>query len=446
MKEDKELLRRVSDAWMDLEPFRSRRERCKRFAYGDQWGDPVRLSDGRITSEEEAMSLRGSIPVTNNLIRRLIKGIVGRYRLMSNGGLGELRELGDPTPQEENDARLLEEFLISGAAFMRVEKGRCRNVAAGEIFFRRFAESDGSDCRMIGMLHEMPAGEATRRFSQGNPRRAAEILARTASRSGGSLLPDAAAYGCSRVAEVWELTEDAMIAVHDPLTGEYAMSPCTPDHAAALEDANARRRSRGKRELNHGICCTPRWQETWLGADGCVLSRRLHAPGRSHPFLMRLYPYIDGEVHSLVEDLLCQQKYVNRLVTLLDDVISNSAKGVLLFPADQLPEGFTWKEMRRLWAHPGGIIPYKRTSRTQTPQQVHTHGTFEGAREMLVTQLAILDEVGGLPSVTSRGETNIQRGAEAMRRESENGIIAILDILSAFRSLIARRDRMTGTT
>ena len=77
---------------------------------------------------------------------------------------------------------------------------------------------------------------------------------------------------------------------------------------------------------------------------------------------------------------------------------------------------------------------------------MHTHGTFEGAREMLVTQLAILDEVGGLPSVTSRGETNIQRGAEAMRRESENGIIAILDILSAFRSLIARRDRMTGTT
>lgn len=154
---------------------------------------------------------------------------------------------------------------------------------------------------------------------------------------------------------------------------------------------------------------------------------------------MVLYPYIDGEVHSLVEDLLGQQKYVNRLVTLLDDIISNSAKGVLLFPTDQLPEGFTWTDIRRLWANPGGIIPFKRTSRTVSPQQVHSSGSSEGAWEMLRTQLRIFDDVAGIPASMQGKESN-GKGAEAMRRELENGTIAILDILSAFRAFICRRD------
>ena len=52
---------------------------------------------------------------------------------------------------------------------------------------------------------------------------------------------------------------------------------------------------------------------------------------RSHPFVFKLYPLTDGEVHSMVEDVIDQQKYVNRLITLVDHIMGASAKGALLY-------------------------------------------------------------------------------------------------------------------
>ena len=36
---DKAILKRAFEAWTAGGDFRQRRERCKRFTYGDQWGD-----------------------------------------------------------------------------------------------------------------------------------------------------------------------------------------------------------------------------------------------------------------------------------------------------------------------------------------------------------------------------------------------------------------------
>lgn len=81
------------------------------------------------------------------------------------------------------------------------------------------------------------------------------------------------------------------------------------------------------------------WQHTWLTGEGDVLLSAVMAEEASPELVVRCYPMLDGRVHSLVQDLLGQQRYVNRLVTLLDEVLRYSAKGALLFPTDQLPEG-----------------------------------------------------------------------------------------------------------
>ena len=69
-------------AWLGLGAERKRRERFKAFTYGRQWGDPCRSTDGRLLSEEQRMSEEGRLPVTNNIIRQMVKSIVGRYRYM----------------------------------------------------------------------------------------------------------------------------------------------------------------------------------------------------------------------------------------------------------------------------------------------------------------------------------------------------------------------------
>ena len=37
---------------------------------------------------------------------------------------------------------------------------------------------------------------------------------------------------------------------------------------------------------------------------------------KSHPYVFKAYPYIDGEIHSFVNDVIDQQRYTNRLENL----------------------------------------------------------------------------------------------------------------------------------
>lgn len=264
MKTDKELLKRCTSAWMNLASFRQRRERCKKFVYGEQWSDATMLPDGRITDEGELMRLKGRMPVTNNLIRQLVKGIIGRYRYLSNNNDTDTPlQLGNPGSEEELDARALEEFLISGSAFQRVEKRKVENVAPRRIFFSRFSSGDGADCRMIGMLHDMDAGELIRAFSGGKAEKAAAILNATFPAAERNCDPFSSPEdeGCTRVIEVWEKRALSIISIHDPEKGDYAKAPCTAEILAGITSANRIRSRKGKKALTFTLLHRP------MGAD-----------------------------------------------------------------------------------------------------------------------------------------------------------------------------------
>ena len=74
-----ELLEQALKCWKDLEEFRKERNRCKRYTYGDQWGDSVEV-EGRSVREEEFIRQQGNMPLTNNLIRRLVRNVLGVFR------------------------------------------------------------------------------------------------------------------------------------------------------------------------------------------------------------------------------------------------------------------------------------------------------------------------------------------------------------------------------
>ena len=59
LEKDKMLLTQASDAWQSVELFRRRRRRYKDFAYGRQWSDTIRDTQGRIVSEEQDMLENG---------------------------------------------------------------------------------------------------------------------------------------------------------------------------------------------------------------------------------------------------------------------------------------------------------------------------------------------------------------------------------------------------
>lgn len=194
-------------AWERAADFRVRRERYKRFTYGDQWNDVVTEPDGtRMTARQQALK-HGKDPMTNNLIRRMVKCVVGRFRMWidekengNGGGMDAgLRALYRANSLDEMDCRALEEFLISGVAVQRVADDvrpgrsgiRVDNVSPVKFFVNSFTDPRGDDIEMIGMLHDMSPGEAVMRFADGSRSKAKalrELFARTAGTGGDGIL------------------------------------------------------------------------------------------------------------------------------------------------------------------------------------------------------------------------------------------------------------------
>ena len=463
MTEDKRLIKECREAWDSLGWFRRRRRRCKDFAYGRQWGDTVRLPSGRIVSEERHMIENGRMPVTNNLIGRMIKQMVGYYRHMTagdgGGGDGGVRLAGRFDALGEADARGLEEFLISGMALQRVKRhgeewlpgGDVSNRSPERVFFRRFADADAADVRFVGLLHDIPLSLLVERFGGRDPERVGRIV--ESWRKGGAPGMPCVAGEVSfsepdipdlcRVVEVWRRRLVGVMRVYDCESGEYAEGGYSGEAEERLRRINAAREAEGRRPLMDNVRQDERWEQTWMLADGCVLGRGLGAPGEPLPLVMRLYPMVDGEVHSMVETVIDQQKFVNRLVGLLDEILGASAKGAVLYPVDQLPDGMTWKELRRLWSSPSAILPFKRTSKSIQPRQLSGGGGCAGATELLKTQLSLFDDISGSGGIFSDGGRQAA-GADMARLQRDGAAIAMLDMLSAFREFTGRRDRILG--
>ena len=79
MKKNLQLLDEATRAWNNLAEFRRERERCKRYTYGRQWDDRITV-DGQSLSEEDYIRSQGSVPLKNNMIRRLVRNVLGVWR------------------------------------------------------------------------------------------------------------------------------------------------------------------------------------------------------------------------------------------------------------------------------------------------------------------------------------------------------------------------------
>lgn len=416
-------------AWSAGARLRARRRRYKRFTYGDQWSDMIESADGRLMREDRYVRQSGKQPLTNNLIRQLVKNIVGRYRMRcAETGAYEadrIRQAALSNALAELDSRMLEEFLISGCAVQRVWSGEragrtgmwVDNVDPEAFFVNAFRDPRGWDIDLVGMFHDMSFPEFVNRFAADKPGREAELgrLFETCARSfdimtasGAALVSGVSARaGHCRVAEVWTL-----------------------DSRRAAPDSPKRLFV---------------WHCRWFAPDGTLLDE-YDSPYRHglHPFAVKFYPLTDGEVHSFVEDIVDQQKAINRLMVQIDHIMATSAKGVLLFPIDQKPTDMSWSDICERWAQPDGLIPITGVG-SQMPHQVVTNNDNNGAYQLLQLQMKLFEEVSGVSEALLGKGLSTARGTELYESQIRNATAALTDLFESFAAFIADRNfRLTG--
>lgn len=417
------MLAAARDAWLAGATLRSTRARCKRFAYGDQWSDPLPDCDNRLEGD---VALRtGRRPMTNNLIRQLVKTVIGRYRSLADEKKTYVAPTGSAVVRNqlaELDSRMLEEFLISGCAVQRVVAERrmqgtgvwVDNVSPDHFFVNDYRDPRGFDIELCGMIHDMSPAEVVARFGAGNPARSQRV--RRIYSSDAAILP-----GALTSASVDFLT---------PAPGKWRVVELW-----TLDAVESRRPHRRRPTAVPDFV----WQCRWLAPDGSLLASYASpfAHGQ-HPFAVKHYPLVDGEVHSFVADLLGQQRCINRLITIIDHIMSCSAKGVLLFPVDQLPAGVSWDDVSDAWASADGVIPVN--GHGQLPQQMVTNGAAAGAYQLLALQMKLFEDISGVGRALAGAADTAARGEGLYEAQVRNATIALYDLLLSFEAFTRQRD------
>ncbi len=458
--EDYRVLEAAFEAWRNWGDFRRRRQRNKDFTYGRQWGDLVKNDAGQLVTEGELASQCGKEPLTNNLLRQLIKCVVGRFR---KSIAKEVKKAGNEYRRNcinELDARALEEFLISGCCVQRVErdtetnaKGAVRvdNVNVNRFFSNVMEDVLGRDCEIVGELHDMRVGELIMRLAATDINKARRIRNVYSSLnsiySSPSIGADSERYtsfwqaqgGKCRAIEVWTLQLVEVLHCHD-FENSRTMT-LSARQLGEIEAENKKRRKECRDEITVNWGVEKEWHCRWFAPDGTLLSHYVPSSGhRSHPFVFKMFPLTDGEIHAFVEDVIDQQKYVNRLITIIDHIMNASAKGVLLFPEASLPDGFSWRELRHLWANSNSIIPYTPDESGAVPQQIIARNTDIGAYQLLNTQMNLIEDISGVPGVLRGQAVSGQAGVKLYESQLENADTALADIYESFGSFRRQRN------
>lgn len=471
--------------WSQMDDFRKDRERNKRYTYGFQWDDMICV-DGKSMSEEEYIKSQGNVPLKNNLIRRLVRSVLGVYRSQSKEPTCTARDRDEQKLGETmstilqcnmqlnrmNDvyARTMEEFLISGFIVHRKSYG-WRNgkedcwtdyVQPNNFFIdNNMRDFRGWDVSVLGEVHDISFGQLCEQFAS-SPQEYRELrdiykwaarkdyIATYAERFGYSRLENydflfTSEPGRCRVIEIWRKEQKPRYRCHDYQNGD--IFKIDEEDYAQVVLAENEERMRMAKEVGMPEEEVPLIKATWFVDDywyfyylspfGDIL-REGETPYEhgSHPYVFKAYPFIDGEIHSFVADVIDQQRYTNRLITLYDWIMRASAKGVLMMPEDSLPDGVSIDDIAESWTEFNGVIVYRPSKSGKVPEQVANNSTNIGIAELLNMQLKFFEDISGVTGALQGKPGYSGESASHYNQQTENATKSLLDLLECFSCFV----------
>lgn len=487
-------LLRYRQMWDAMGSFRTRRLRNKEYYHGNQWNDIIDTKNpdtGQIEHISEAENIRrqGKIPLKNNVISSTVSSILGVYRqsygkpeviarTRDNQRIGEMNTcMGEYLYQinamKEIDLKDMLEAMIGGLAvqltdyqYNRATKRKEEVVIScnpSRVFLNGGIEDPrGRDITTIGVLMDMSIDEVVQRFAK-TRKQAEEIrqiykgcnkyalvntyatFIRSSSYSMDFFLPSQ--DNVCRVIQAWELESEECILIHDYQTGTQTIYPLS-DEMEINRMIDEREQEIELNGLNYDSNKIIKeyfndifWYVRYLTPFGDILyESKTPFNHEQHPFAVYMGHLIDGEIHSFVEQIIDQQRYINRLITLIDFIMGASAKGVLIFPENAIPKGMNKADILEQWTAYNGVIFANLKPGMSLPQQIATNSTNIGAQEMLALQMQLIRDISGVHGALQGKEAKSGTAASLYAQEASNAQVNVMDLLESFTAFRQQRD------
>jgi hypothetical protein len=420
-------------------------------------------------------------------------GYTEESKIMTNTLQG-VHELND---SEELDTANFGEFMISGCAVQRLSARWWSERNQEDIYIENvtlpfmFWNTDVQDIRMhglklIGQIHDIFLQDAILQFSQfHSPEYVKEAFEPTAAPVYDTTVEKErvenldfyrpVSPGMVRVYEVWTKRVERRIYIHDRLNGTYEYIPVGASAAekksiiAGVEAENESRISVAVENnmsemqrvaaynlppeeaqlidetavplIEYGERYAEFWYVEYLTQLGyCLYEGYSPYSHGEHPYVIRISPFVDGVIHGILWILLDQQRYVNRLVMLLDMIMSGSAKGVLMVPEDIIPPNMTKDDFADGWVRHDGVIYYIPKPHGKMPEQISANSTNIGIREIIQMQLQWAQDISGVHSAIQGKAPKAGTAASLYAQEAANATLNNLDFITSYFNFLQKRD------
>lgn len=505
---DWELLARCRNAWNNLSGVRETRARTMRYCTGDQWSDTIRVYHNgwwQEMTERTYMEKRNMTPMTNNIMVSILESITGLYAKQGTEPVcfardNDSRELSDmmsatmqcnwqTTEMQDLLNHAIKDYLQGGQMFVRegwesktleMPDAWTELMEPDHVFFECGSDPRHNDLSLIGVLHDVSREDLYQKFAKEeynltindlntifdiedpydhgggyefNNEKALENLSFDYSSKGKHYV---------RVIEVWTTETKPRLQCFDPIatSGNNAYFRIDLDDTAMIEHLRKQNAERIKQCKELGVpddeipqirsweVADKYWYYTYMAPDGTILCQgETPYDYKEHPFTMKLYPYINGEIHPFLTNVIDQQRYINRLIVMNDMALRSSFKGFKMIPTTVLggrtPEQF----MEEAIEYDGWIFyTPKRTMPQVKPEIITASAANIGTNELLQIELNLIREVtnvsGALQGKTPSAGTSAARYAQ----ESQNATTSLFTILSdmeVFTERLATKKCMT---
>jgi len=390
---------------------------------------------------------------------------------------------------KEKDTRAIEEFFLSGSVVQKTgyefipklqsEEVKLKNSPITHMFFTSNVKDVEDDIKFIGQFHDMYVKDIIAAFAESSESQAKaikdiyayvldpDIVGGTSAPALSSYFVDNLDFYIStetdkgRVFEMWYEKSEMRLRCHDMQKGEMFVTPL--ENKKYIDDENRMRRNMAKEqfaiakpELNEKelteytnkmvplIEYKKSYEKFWyckfLSPFGHVLwETETPYEHKSHPYSVLLYPLVDGMAWGFVEDIIDQQRYINRLVTLLDSIIGSSAKGVLLVPEEAIGKDMNINDYAEGWSKFNGVLKVRTKGGVAMPKQISVNSTNVGINELLNLQNKYLAEVSGV-SGSSQGQDGKNKPASLYAQESQNSSLNSKDYFESYNNYKNRRN------
>lgn len=483
-----EIIMEAQSHYMAAYRYRRDRKRNNKYNFGDQLSDIVYVKGKGYMTEEDYIKQQGGVPLITNLINRITNKVVGTFREQQSEPLCYARDREEQKEAEtlstllqynmqlnhmgELYAKGMKEYYIGGGvAHWKVygwnenmNRMDCWTYEVNPNMFipdSKMQDIRGWDCQFVGQIHDW-SFEYMTSFLSKSPEEYAKLTEIYKSardiRSGMSSWDD---FGYSdhsvnvdflspddptvcRVIEVWRKESKPRYRCHDWNTGEvFKIDP--EDYNAVVAAENAKRQQMA---LRNGIpeeeipyitaewFMDSYWYYYFLSPFGDILKEgETPYAHKSHPFVFKFFPFIDGEVHSPVSDLIPLQRYTNNLIMLHNMIVRSSAKGLLVIPRKSLG-GITEDEVADIWARPNGVLVVDADFKDQMPQQISANATNIGINEMLSLQLGFFDDVSGVNAAMQGKASFAGESGNHAQVMAQNAATSLLDIIESYNDFM----------